>query len=134
LIVSDENIELGSNTTISFINTITHFSKIGKIDYNLLTNLAHMMTPYVVPVMKDEDKKSKKSVLELKYRRIDNFKNMMEIFTWITRLKEQDWSTMDIYHSIIDKFDKSSKEASIYLKEWEKQYGETSDKTGKITK
>lgn len=133
LIVSDENIELGSNTTISFINTITHFSKIGKIDYNLLTNLAHMMTPYVVPVMKDEDKKSKKSVLELKYRRIDNFKNMMEIFTWITRLKEQDWSTMDIYHSIIDKFDKSSKEASIYLKEWEKQYGETSDKTGKIT-
>lgn len=133
LCISDKNIELGSNTKISFINTITHFSKVGKIDYNLLTNLAYMMTPYVVPVMKDEGKKSKQNVLELKYRRIDNFKNMMEIFTWITRLKEQDWSEIDIYHNLIDKFDKSSKEASIYLKEWNKQYGDASDKTGKIT-
>ena len=133
LSITDTNIELGSNTTISFINTITHFSKIGKIDFNLLTELAHMMTPYVVPVLKDDDKKSKKNVLELKYRRIDNFKNMIEIFTWITRLKEQNWSQIDIYHNLIDKFDKSSKEASLYLNEWEKQYGDASDKTGKIT-
>lgn len=134
--ISDKDIELGSNTTISFINTITHFSKIKKIDYNLLTSLAHMMTPYVVPVIKDEDKKGRKSktnILELKYRRINNFRNMIEIFTWISRLKEQDWSTIDIYHNLIDKFDKTSKEASIYLKEWEKQYGETSDKTGNIS-
>lgn len=132
LFMEDDNIKLGSNTKISFINTITNFSKIKKIDYNLLTNLAHMMVPYVVPIMND-DKKSKSNSLELKYRRINNFKNMIEIFAWITRLKEQNWSEIDIYHSIIDKFNKSSKEASIYLKEWNKQYGDTSDKTGKIT-
>lgn len=132
-VISENSIELGSNTTISFINTITNFNKIGKIDFNLLTNLAHMMTPYVVPIMKNQDKKIKNNALELKYRRVDNFKNMMEIFTWITRLKEQNWEYIDIFHSLIEKFDKSSKEASIYLKEWDKQYGNYSDETSKIT-
>lgn len=130
-IVTDKNIELGDNTKITFMNTITNFSKIKKIDFNLLSNLAHMMTPYIVPVIKDDKKKINNNVLELKYRRIDNFKNMIEIFTWITRLKEQNWSQIDIYHNLIDKFDKSTKEAGMYLKEWEKQYGAFSDKYGK---
>lgn len=134
--VEGDSIQLGTNTVISFINTITNFKKIRAIDFNHLANLASSMTPYVVPILEDPSKqKGRKQTnsLGLKYRRINNFKNMPEILSIITQLKEASYKDYDIVHYIVAEFDKSLKEASEFLKEWNIRYGSATEETGRMT-
>jgi hypothetical protein len=129
-ITKDGDIIFGKNTETNFINTITNFSKIRKIDFNQLSNLANSFTPYVIPVSSDK-KKVVLNTLKLKYKRINNFKNLGEIFLAITRMKESQYGDYDIVHYIVKNYYKNMKEASEYLKEWNKKYGYEIDDEGK---
>lgn len=95
------------NLKIIFMSTISKINFNKSIEYQKLLELANIFTPYL-SVSEDESQKNR---LNFIYKRVSNFKNMTEIFKFISEQLSAGRFENDIIIDILLKFDKTKKEA-----------------------
>ena len=117
-----ENNVLRTNDNIKIIslNTILNFKPTTNINHNDLYNFSKIFTPYTSYKL---DKEQTETRITLLYKRISNFTNMSDIYKQINEQLQLGKSEMSILSYIVERFDISTKEATLLFSDFKKRHG-----------
>ncbi len=108
------------NTKIVSLSTISDYKPRGKIGFNDLYNFSKLFTPFITYKL---DKPQSETRLTLVYKRVSNFINMTDIYKYINEQINYGRSEYNIIADIVEKFDKTVKQATLLLSDFRKRYG-----------
>ena len=126
-IVNNKRIILKDNTKIAFIDTHTLYKLPLNINKNDFYNFIKTFSNFVVPIIDDYEDNDK---VHIKYRRVNNFRNMNKIFEKITELREKGLTDFDIIIELEEEYLKDRDEIKKLLKDWKKRYGVLKNRRG----
>lgn len=114
------DIQLGANTRIAFINSFIKLNTIEGININDLYNFSKVFTPYVSYKL-DIDEKHK-TIFKVIYKRISNFRDISTIYRFINERLSEGQYEYDIILDIVEIFGKTRREANELFYDYRKRY------------
>lgn len=109
-----------TNTRIISLTTMSDYKPTTKMNYKDFLTFSKLFTPYISYKL---DKVLSETKLTLLYKRVSNFVNMTDIYKRINEMITAGISDSTILSEIVNKYDKTVRDAILLLNDYKKRYG-----------